>query len=373
MKDLYDIIGVEKSASENDIKKAYRKIAMKYHPDKNPDDKEAEKKFKEAAEAYSVLSDSQKRAQYDQFGHAGIGMGGGGQGRGFSSHMSMDDIFSQFGDIFGDFDPFGSFFGGGRSRGRRIRKAADLKATISLDFFEILNGVEKTIKLKRLEPCESCSGSGAKEGTGPSSCRQCGGAGQVRQATQSLFGQSVVVRECPVCRGTGQMIEHPCGTCRGDAVSKKSVEIKVKIPAGVASGNYMTLSGEGNKGGHGIHPGDLVLYFEEDDDPYLVRDGEDVLLEVHLSFSQAALGLTIKVPTIEGEANLKIPAGIQSGQVLRMKGKGFPAVRGSKRGNQLVRVQIETPTSITKSQKTLFEELSKLNGQSNPAFRKIKT
>ncbi len=169
------------------------------------------------------------------------------------------------------------------------------------------------------------------------------------------------------------MIEHPCGSCRGDGVSKKTVEIKVKIPAGVASGNYMTLSGEGNKGGAGIHPGDLILYFEEDGDPYLVRDHEDILLEAHVSFSQAALGMTIKVPTIEGEANLKIPAGIQSGQVLRMKGKGFPAVRGSRRGNQMVRVQVDTPTSMNKSQKTIFEELSKLNGQTNPTFRKIKT
>ncbi|MBT3216319.1 MAG: molecular chaperone DnaJ [Candidatus Marinimicrobia bacterium] len=372
MKDLYDIIGVSKSASATEIKKAYRKIAMKFHPDKNPDDKEAEKNFKEAAEAYAILSDPQKRSQYDQFGHAGVGMGGA-QGRGFSgTHMSMDDIFSQFGDIFGDFNPFESIFGGGRSQSRRMRKASDLRATITLDFLEILNGVEKTIKLKRKEPCETCSGSGSKVGTGPSSCRQCGGAGQVRQATQSLFGQSVVVRECPVCRGTGQMIEHPCNSCRGEAVGKKAVDIKIKVPPGVASGNYMTLSGEGNKGGQGIHPGDLILYFEEDEDPYLVRDGEDVLLEAHLSFSQAALGMTMKVPTIEGEANLKIPAGIQSGQALRMKGKGFPAVHGPRRGNQLVRIQIDTPISINKSQKSIFEELDKLNGQTNPTFRKVK-
>lgn len=369
MKDLYEILGVNRDASSDEIKKAYRKVAMKYHPDKNPGDKAAEQKFKESAEAYSVLRNNQKRAQYDQFGHAGVGMGGAG-GTGFT-HMSMDDIFSQFGDIFGGFDPFESFFGGGRSRRQRVRKANDLKVTLQLSFKDILNGMEKRIKVKRLEPCETCSGTGARPGTSPSSCRQCSGSGQIRQASQSFFGQSIVVKECPVCRGTGEMIESPCSTCGGRAVGKKSTDIKVTVPAGVAAGNYMTLNGEGNKGSKGIHPGDLIIYFDEEDHSFLSREGDDVFLELHISFSQAALGTTIKVPTIEGEASLKVPAGIQAGQILRMKGKGFPKLRSSRRGNQLVRVQVNTPQSINSAQKSLFKELAKLNGQ-KPEFKKVK-
>lgn len=369
MKDLYEILGVSRDASEGEIKKAYRKEAMKYHPDKNPGNKEAEQKFKESAEAYSVLKDSQKRAQYDQFGHAGVGMGGAG-GPGFT-HMSMDDIFSQFGDIFGGFDPFESFFGGGRSRRQRVRKANDLKITLKLSFEDILKGVDKKIKVKRQEPCDTCAGTGARPGTSASSCRQCGGSGRIRQASQSFFGQSVVVRECPICRGTGEMNESPCSSCSGKAVSPKTTEIKINVPAGVAAGNYMTLNGEGNKGSKGVHPGDLIIYFEEEEHPYLVRDGEDVFLELHISFSQAALGTVIKVPTIEGQASLKVPAGIQAGQILRMKGKGFPKLRSSRRGNQMVRVQVDTPQSINKVQKSLFKELAKLNGE-KPAFKKVK-
>ncbi|MDP6338976.1 MAG: molecular chaperone DnaJ [Candidatus Marinimicrobia bacterium] len=371
MRDLYDIIGVGKNASDSEIKKAYRKIAMKYHPDKNPGDTEAEQKFKEAAEAYSVLSDNQKRRQYDQFGHAGVGLGDQPGGGGFQGHMSMEDIFSSFGDIFGgDFDPFGGIFGGGGRR-RRVKKARDLKVSLKLDYKDIVKGTDKTIKIKRHETCDTCSGSGAQSGTMPTSCRQCGGSGQIRQMSQSFFGQSVTVRECPVCNGSGEMIEKPCRSCAGNGIQRKTVEIKVKVPAGITEGNYMTLNRQGNKGPKGYESGDLIIFFEEKAHPVFTRNGEDVITEARIQFYQAALGLTLEVPTLEGKAKLKIPAGIQSGQILRMRGKGFPKVRGSSRGDQLVRVQVQTPKSLSRQQKKLLEELSSLNGQSEPVFKRV--
>jgi|TARA_B110000495_G_scaffold187390_1_gene186766 molecular chaperone DnaJ len=370
MRDLYEIIGVDKTSSNTDIKKSYRKIAMKYHPDKNPGDKEAEKQFKEAAEAYSILSDSQKRQQYDQFGHAGVGIGDNAGSSGFHGGMSMDDIFSSFGDIFGgNTDPFGGIFGGGRQN--RVKKARDLKVNLPLDYQEISTGIDKTLKIKRHETCETCKGSGAQTGTMPTSCRQCSGSGQVRQMSQSFFGQSVTVRECPVCSGSGEMIEHPCKGCGGNGIERKSVEIKVKVPAGVAEGNYMTLNGQGNKGAKGYQAGDLIIFFEENDHPTFTRNAEDVITEAKIQIYDAAMGITLEVPTLDGKAKLKIPAGIQSGQILRMRGKGFPKVRGSSRGNQLVRVQVVTPSSLSKEQKKIMEELSNLNGDSGPTFTRV--
>lgn len=371
MKDLYDVLGVNKSASNDEIKKAYRKVALKYHPDKNPGNSEAETKFKEAAEAYSVLSDDQKRSQYDQFGHTGVGMGGQGQGFGGGfHHMSMDDIFSQFGDIFGN-DIFGSFFGGHRG-GQAIRRGKDLRATIELKYNEILTGIEKTIKIKRLERCESCSGSGAAPGVSPTTCQQCSGAGRVRQMSQSFIFQSVVERECPICKGTGKVVTKPCKSCHNGLV-RKTVSVKVKIPAGVESGNYMRLEGQGNKGESGQPAGDLVVFFEEEDHTHFVRDGENVFLEAVISYSMAALGTTIEVPTIDGrKVNLKIPAGIQSGQILRMRKKGFPLMRGSSRGDQLVRIHVETPESMNRKQKSIIEELGSKENKIKHPFRKIK-
>ncbi|HJL75068.1 MAG TPA: molecular chaperone DnaJ [Candidatus Marinimicrobia bacterium] len=371
MRDLYDVLGVSKSASNDEIKKAYRKVALKYHPDKNPGDTDAETKFKESAEAYSVLSDSRKRQQYDQFGHAGVGMGD--QAQGFSGgfhHMSMDDIFSQFGDIFGN-DIFGSFFGGRRG-GQTVRRGKDLRAAIELKYSEIVTGVVKTIKIKRLEHCASCQGSGAAPGVSPTTCQQCGGAGRVRQMSQSFIFQSVVERECPICKGSGKVITKPCKSCSNGLV-RKSVSVKVKVPAGVEAGNYMRLDGQGNKGETGQPAGDLVVFFDEENHPHFIRDGENVFLEAVISYSMAALGTSIEVPTIEGgRVSLKIPAGIQSGQILRMRKKGFPILRGASRGDQLVRIHVETPSGLNKKQKSLFEELgSKENKVKNP-FRKIK-
>ncbi|MBC8216479.1 MAG: molecular chaperone DnaJ [Candidatus Marinimicrobia bacterium] len=377
MRDLYDIIGVNKSDSKGTIKKAYRKIAMKHHPDRNPGDTKAEQKFKEAAEAYAVLRDEKKRARYDQFGHAGVGMGdaaggAGAQGFGGGIHMSMDDIFNQFGDIFGGHNPFQDIFGGGggsRSKGY-ARKAKDLRVSIKLEPIEILNGTEKKIRIHRNETCTTCQGSGVREGASPSRCRHCGGSGQVRRATQTFFGQSVVVSECPICHGEGTIIENPCRDCSGNGITRKSANITIKVPKGVASGNYMTLEGQGNKGGKGVHPGDLLVFIEEKDHSYFTRHGEDVFIETVISFSQAALGDSIEIPTIEGKAKLSIPKGIQSGQILRMKGKGYPKLRGSQRGDQLVRIQIKTPDKLSKEEKILFENLYGIS-KLKPIFRKV--
>lgn len=284
--------------------------------------------------------------------------------------MSIDDIFSNFGDLFDGMDPFASFFGG-RSKRSRKPKGTDLRVTLKLDYVDILYGTDKTIKVKRLESCDVCKGSGAREGTRASSCKQCGGAGQVRQVSQSFFGQQVVVRECPVCEGTGEVIENPCHSCGGNGVMRKTAEIKVKVPAGVADGNYMTLNGQGNKGPKGIAPGDLIVFFEEKRNQTFSRHGSDVFTEANISIYQAALGMNLEVPTIEGKAKLKIPSGIQSGQMLRMKGKGFPKLRGSSRGDQLVRIQVETPKSLSKKQKKLLEELASINGRSEPVFKRM--
>ena len=374
MKDLYEILGVDKSASKDELKRAYRKIAMKNHPDRNPDNKEAEQNFKEAAEAYAVLNDENKRAKYDQFGHAGVGMGDmGGQGGFDGVHFSMEDIFSQFGNIFGGRHPFEDIFGmgGGQSTRGGYRKAKDLRVSLKLDYVDILNGTEKTIKIKRNETCSTCDGSGAKKGTSPSQCKQCNGSGQVRQVRQSFFGQSVVVTDCPLCKGSGEFIENPCSSCHGSGIKRETVSIKVKVPKGVENGNYMTLDGQGNKGSKGIYVGDLLVFFEEKSHEYFVRNGTDVILEAHIGIAQAVLGDSINVPTIDGKASLKIPKGIQSGQILRMRGKGLPRLRSSSRGDQLIRIIVDIPTSLSKSEKNLYNELEKLAGSKNPTFNKM--
>ena len=373
MKDLYEILDVDKGASKDELKRAYRNIAKKYHPDRNPDNKEAEQKFKEAAEAYSILNDDNKRAKYNQFGHAGVGIGDMG-GQGFDGmHFSMEDIFSQFGSIFGGRHPFEDIFGGDTTQSARggYRKAKDLRVSLKLDFIDILNGIEKTIKIKRNEICNTCTGSGAKQGTQPTQCKQCNGSGQVRQARQSFFGQSVVVTDCPICRGTGEFIENPCSSCSGSGIRRETISIKVKVPKGVESGNYMTLQGQGNKGGKGIQPGDLLVFFEEKPHEYFVRNGTDIILEAHIRIAQAVLGDSIKVPTIEGKANLKIPKGIQSGQVLRMQGKGLPRLRSNFRGDQLIRIIINIPTSLSKQEKILYNELAKISQSKNSTFKKM--
>lgn len=365
-KDYYDILGVGRNASQDEIKKAYRKKAVKYHPDKNPDDPEAEQKFKEAAEAYAVLGDEDKRKRYDQFGHQGVKGGPGGAD--FGGFSNVEDIFDAFGDIFGGgarsggFGGFSDIFGGAGRRSSRRRqrgtdKGSDLKIRLKLTLEEIAEGVQKKVKVRRLERCEECGGSGARDSSSIKTCQVCGGQGEVRQSTQSIFGQMVNVRQCANCDGTGEVIEDLCRACGGSGLRKKEKRITVDVPAGVANGNYMTLRGEGNKGQHGGPPGNLIVLFEEKPHKYFTRKGDDILLEARISISQAVLGDEIEVPTLTGKASLKIPAGIQSGKVLRMRKKGLPALEGSHRGDQLVKIQIHTPQKLTEEEKELFKKL----------------
>ena len=360
MRDYYEILGVDRSASTDELKKAYRKLALKYHPDKNPDDKEAEKVFKEAAEAYSILSDSQKKAQYDQFGHAGVGMGQGGGGFSGGVHMSMDDIFSQFGDVFGGDDIFSSFFGGGRRSGSR--KGNDIRIKIKLDYEDIAAGIDKKIKIKRsiVSPDIKLTG-----------CPTCNGQGQVSQVSNTILGQMRTQSICPHCQGNGKVVGDRPSNVSPDGLIKKEETIKIAIPAGVEEGNYMTLDGKGNES-IGGSSGNLLVMFEENDHKYFIRNGDDVLIEAHITFSQAALGDTLEIPTLNGVAKLKIPSGIQSGQILRMKGKGFPRIRRSSKGDQLVKIQIETPKKLSGSVKKIMKELSSIDGKVKDQFQKMK-
>ncbi len=363
MRDLYEVIGVPKDASNDQIKKSYRKLALKYHPDKNPDNPEAEKKFKEAAEAYAVLSDQQKRSRYDQFGHAGVGMGdnaGHGGFRGGGVHMSMDDIFSQFGDIFGGGgSPFDSIFGGGNSR--RRSKGNDVRIKLKLPYEEILKGVEKKIKIKRIVVAP-----GAEFKT----CPTCQGQGQVTTVQNTILGQMRSASVCPHCEGAGKRIGNRPPGSGPDGMVRKEETIKIKVPAGVEEGNYMTVNGQGNEDING-NPGDLIVVFAESSHDYFVRDGENVILELNISYPTAVLGGKIEIPVIGGKAGLKIPSGIQSGQVLRMKGKGFPRLRGRSNGDQLVKIQINTPKNISRGVKKIIENLGKeIEDIKNP-FTKI--
>ncbi len=370
MSEYYDILGVSKNATADEIKKAYRKVAMKYHPDRNPGDTKAEAKFKEAAEAYAVLSDADKRARYDQFGKAGVN--GGGFQQGGVHFTNMEDIFSSFGDIFGDFG-FGDLFGG-RSGGRRRggqRRGTDQKITIRLTLEEIRQGVTKTIKLKRLEPCDVCHGSGAKAGSQPTICPACHGTGEVRQVQRSLLGQIVNIQPCYQCRGLGKVVSDPCRACSGEGVVRKSGSVDIEIPPGVSTGNYMTKRGEGNHGPKGAPPGNLIIYFEEKEHPLFIRDGNDVILQVDIQYPQAVLGTNIEVQTLSGKVKLKIPPGIRSGQVLRLRGKGLPELNRHREGDQLVKIQIITPTRVSANMKKLLKQLEDELG-TTPEFKKFR-
>ena len=361
MGDFYDTLGISKNADAKEIKSAYRKVAMKYHPDKNPDDSSAEEKFKEAAEAYSVLSDDQKRAQYDQFGHSAFNQGGGG-----FQNMDINDIFDHFGDIFSS-SGFGSIFGGER-RGRRSGpvRGSDLKITISLTLGEIFTGINKTVKIKRFEPCGDCRGSGAAPGSNPISCPSCQGSGEIRQVQQSFLGQVVNIQQCHQCRGNGKVISTPCSKCSGGCKIKNAATVNLEIPVGVSSGNYMTQRGEGNHPGESGSPGDLIIYFEEKDHILYAREGNDIFLDSWIQYPQAVFGTTIQVPTLSGKVKLKIPAGIKSGQILRLREKGIQELNRNRFGDQLVRVNIETPKKVSKKAKSLMEDLSKeLNNDTN--------
>ena len=355
-RDYYEILGVSKSASADEIKKSYRKVAMQYHPDRNPGDKAAEEKFKEAAEAYEILSDPDKRAQYDRFGHAGVG-GAGARGGG----MNMDDIFSQFGDIFGD-DLFGSFFGGGQRGGGRQRsrgtRGSNLRIKLKLNYEEIAKGVSKNIKVKKYVPCTTCSGSGAKDKNSTQTCSTCGGNGQVRRVQNTFLGQMQTVATCPDCNGEGSTITAKCGPCKGDGRIYGEETVNIDIPAGVQEGMQLNVTGKGNAGERGGSNGDLIILVEEEAHKELHREGLNVAYELHLSFTDAVFGTQAEVPTIDGRAKIKIPAGTQSGKIFRLKGKGFPAVNSYEKGDQLIQVSVWTPQQLSAEEKATLEKLS---------------
>ncbi len=360
-RDYYEVLGVAKGASQDEIKKAYRKIALQYHPDRNPGNQEAEEKFKEAAEAYDVLSNADKRAQYDRFGHAGMG---GAAGGGFGGGMRMEDIFQNFGDIFGD-DMFGSFFGGGRQGGRRQgSRGANLRVKLKVSYADIANGANKKIKVKKHITCQQCSGSGAKDKGAVQSCTTCGGSGQVRRVTNTFLGQMQTVTTCPACNGEGNTITAKCGGCKGEGRVYGEELITLDLPAGVQDGMQLSMSGRGNAGERGGAPGDLLLVIEEEKHPYLKRQDLDVVYQLRVSFPDAVLGTQIEVPTIDGKAKIKIPPGTQGGKVFRLKGKGFPAFQSYEKGDELIEVNVWSPQQLTDDERALLERL-----QQSPNFR----
>lgn len=367
-RDYYEILGVSKNAEAGEIKKAYRKIAIKYHPDKNPDDKSAEDKFKEAAEAYEVLSNPEKRQRYDQFGHQGVDSNFGGGG------ASMDDIFSTFGDIFGGGGGggFGDFFGrrGGGGGGRRVKKGSNLRVRLKLNLQEIANGVEKKIKVKRYESCDSCRGNGAQDGTALDTCGTCNGAGQVQKVVNTMLGQMVSTSTCPTCEGEGKIVSTACKKCKGEGRTYKEEVIPINIPAGVSDEMQLSMSGKGNVPRRGGIAGDLLIVIEEEEDKDLKREGDNVHYDLYISFVDAALGTSAEVPTIGSKVKIPIEPGTQSGKTLRLRGKGIKSINGYGTGDQLVHVNIWTPKKLSDDEKKTLEKLRESsNFRPNPGKR----
>lgn len=358
MSDFYTVLGVERGATEDEIKKAYRKLAMQFHPDRNSEPG-AEEKFKEITEAYEVLRDAEKRAAYDRFGKAGLG-GAGASGYGGFHHVDLSEALNVFMRDFGvGMGGFESIFGGGRDPLRGV----DVKVTMRLSLAEVAKGVKKTVKVRALVGCETCGGSGAKKGSRPVTCQTCGGAGQVRRATRSMFGQFVSVTPCPTCGGAGQVIPELCETCKGEGRVRGERTVVVDVPAGVSSNNYLTLRGQGAAGQRGGGPGDLVVMIEVEDDERFERQGDDLLTELAISFSQAALGASLRVPTPYGDEPIELPAGTQAGQLFRVRGKGLPRLGGNGYGDLLVRAHVWTPERLTDEQRRLFLELQRHEGE----------
>lgn len=356
-RDYYEVLGVRKSASAEEIKKAYRKVAMQFHPDRNPGDKSAEDKFKEAAEAYEVLSDSDKRVRYDQFGHAGMrGNGGFGDAGG----MRMEDIFSNFGDIFSEFQgsPFEAFFGGrgSRERSRGIR-GGNLRVKVPLDLNEISKGAHKTLKVKKYITCQTCGGNGAKDKNSYQTCTSCKGSGVISRVQNTILGQMSTTTTCPTCNGEGQIITSKCNTCQGEGRTYGEETINVDIPAGVGEGMQLSMSGKGNAGVRGGMPGDLIIAIEEEEHDELKRDGNNIMYELYISFPDAALGTSIDVPTIDGKARIKIKPGTQAGEIFRLKGKGLPSINGYGSGDQLIHVNVWIPKEISAEERDMLDKL----------------
>lgn len=365
-RDYYEVLGVSKNATAEEIKKAYRKMAIKYHPDKNPDDKEAEEKFKEAAEAYEVLSKPEKKQRYDQFGHAGMGGASGFSGQ----NMNMDDIFSMFGDIFGGHFSGGGFggFGGGssRSRGQRVNRGQNLRVKVKLSLSEIANGAEKKIKVKKYVSCKYCNGSGAKDGS-YTTCATCHGTGQVTRVSNTFLGQMQTTQVCPSCGGDGKIITNKCPHCYGEGIVKDDEIITLNIPAGVAEGMQLSVTGKGNAARRGGINGDLILLIQEEEHPDLVRDENDLIYNLFLNFPDLALGTTAEIPTVDSKVKVKIDAGTQPEKILRLRGKGLPDVNGYGKGDLLVRIHAWVPTSLNNEEKSLLEKLAQQqNFQDSP-------
>ena len=366
-RDYYEVLEVPKNATQAEIKAAYRKKALQYHPDKNPGDHTAEEKFKEAAAAYEVLSNEKKRARYDQYGHAGVegnagGFGGGG--------MTIEDIFEHFGDIFGgSFGSFGGFggFSGGRSRGRRVNKGSNLRVKVKLNLKDIANGLEKKIKVNKYVACKPCNGTGAEDGSSYSDCQTCRGAGHVTRVSNTFLGQMQTTSTCPSCGGEGKTITHKCTSCYGEGIVKKDEVITINIPAGVGEGMQMTVAGQGNAPRRGGVNGDLLVLIEEEKHTELIRDGNDLIYNLYLTFSEAALGTTVEIPIVEGKAKIKIDSGMQPGKILRLRGKGLPDVNGYGRGDLLLNINVWIPKNLSKEEKTMVEKLKdSKNFQPNP-------
>jgi molecular chaperone DnaJ len=362
-RDFYEILEVQKDASPEELKKAYRKQAIKFHPDKNPGNKESEEKFKEAAEAYEVLSDQNKRQRYDQYGHAGLGNGGGYSGFG-GGGMSMEDIFSHFGDIFGGGggggDPFSSFFGGGGRRGKSVNRGSNLRVKVKLTLEEIASGVEKKIKVNKYISCDTCKGSGAKGGSAYSTCSTCRGSGHVSRVTSTFLGQMQTTATCPNCGGEGKIITDKCTDCAGNGVIKGEEVITMRIPSGVSEGMQLSMGGKGNAAARGGVAGDLLIQIEEIRHELFERDGNNLMYEHFISFSEAVLGSSAEIPTIEGKVKIKIEPGTQSGKVLRLRGKGLTSINGYEgKGDLMISIIIWTPKSVSKEEKAMLEKLGK--------------
>jgi len=359
-RDYYEILGVAKNATKDDLKKAYRKLAMQYHPDRNPGDKESEEKFKEAAEAYEILNSDDKRAKYDRFGHDGVR----GSGYGSQGFSDINDIFSHFSDIFGGgggSSIFDDFFGGGQQRGRQRGRGvpgSDLKVTLKLTLEEIAEGTSKKIKIKKQVKCEQCSGSGAEGSNSKKKCPICNGSGEIRSVSRSVFGQFVNITACSNCSGEGEVIDTPCKKCMGDGRVSEETNVKIDVPAGVHEGSYMTIRGEGNAGKRGGHPGDIIVVFKEEEHEYFIREEDDIIYDLTITFPEAVMGTEIDVPTLVGKARLKIDAGTPSGKLLKMRDKGIRHLNHSGRGDQIVRVMVNIPQKLNHKEKELLKELA---------------
>jgi molecular chaperone DnaJ len=351
-RDYYEVLGVSKNASKEEIKKAYRKQALKYHPDKNPGDKKAEEHFKEAAEAYEVLRNDDKRARYDRYGHAGVSGAGNGFGAG---GMTMEDIFSSFGDIFGDaFGGFGGFTGG--RRGRRVNKGSNLRVKVKLTLHEIANGAQKKIKVSRYDTCSTCGGTGAADSQSLSTCSTCRGTGHVTRVTNTILGQMQSTSVCPSCGGEGKTITKKCPVCYGEGIVQKEDIIKINIPAGVGRGMQMTVAGKGNAARRGGVNGDLLVVIDEEEHPDLIREGNDLIYNLFISVPDALLGSQVEVPTIDNKVKIKIEPGTQPGKILRLRGKGVPEVNGYGRGDLLVNVNVWIPKNLNREEAKIIEK-----------------